>query len=194
MRFDGLSAELFIRVVERTARQPVALTASIEPRWSTVDNITGYAAPGYGVEFKLLADVVLSRQWYGAINVSYALGTQRFDIPGERWTNLSAANVAAGLARQVYANDKGFVKSVFVGGEVRYRSLFTGLGLDRLIGNAWFAGPSVAIGFPGERMLSIAWAPQIKGRTRNVDSPARLDLLFYERSEFRLKYATPFSL
>ena len=81
-----------------------------------------------------------------------------------------------------------------MGAEVRYRSLFAGLGLDRLIGNAWFAGPSVAIGFPSERMLSIAWAPQIVVRTRNVDIPARLDLMFYERQEFRVKYATPLSL
>ncbi len=187
--FDGASVEFFFRLVERQPGRPFALTLSVEPRWSSIDNITGFHADGYGSEMKVLADAVLSARWYGAINVGYALGTQRFIMPGAPWGRASATLLAAGLATQVYSAEKQFIESVFIGTEVRHRALFQGLVLNELLGHSLFAGPSLSVGFPGERMLSIAWAPQVLGRSRI--GPGRFDLGNYERRELRMKFATP---
>lgn len=187
--FDGASVEFFFRLFERRPNRPFALTLSIEPRWSSVDNITGFRAHGYGSEIKMLADAVLSNGWYGAVNVGYALGTQRFIIPGAPWERASATLLAAGLATQTYSSEKQFIESIFVGTEVRYRALFNGLVLNQMLGHSLFAGPSLSIGFANERMLSIAWAPQVLGRS--ASGLGRFDLGNYERREFRMKFSTP---
>lgn len=167
------------------------MTVSIKPRWSTVDNVTGYSAQGYGAEFKLLTDVVLTKGLFAAGNLTYGLGTQRFDIPDAPWLRASLANASAALTAQVHAAERQLVESVFVGIEGRYRSLFAGLALDRLAGKAFFFGPTLAIGFPGERMISLAWAPQFAGRAPRAAAPGALDLDNYERYDFRLKFAAP---
>jgi hypothetical protein len=194
LRFDGLSAELFVRVLERAPRQPFAMTISVKPRWSAVDNTTGYPAQAYGAEFKLLTDVVLAERLFAATNFSYGLAAQKFDIANAPWTHASVANASAALTGQIHAAEKQIVQSVFLGVEMRYRSLFEGLALDRLAGNAFFAGPTLAIGFPNERMISLAWTPQLAGRSRIDPATGALDLATYERHEFRLKFATPVPL
>ena len=194
LRFDGLSAELFVRVLERAPRQPFAATISIKPRWSAVDNTTGYRAQSYGSEFKLLMDVVLTERLFAAANFSYGLAAQKFDISNAPWFYASIVNASAALTTQVYAAETQLVRSAFVGAEMRYRSVFEGLALDRLAGHAFFLGPTLAIGFPNERMISLAWTPQFAGRSRLGLSSGPLDLDAYERHEFRLKFATPVPL
>ena len=73
----------------------------------------------------------------------------------------------------------------------RDRSVFAGLALDRLVGNAFFLGPTLAIGFPNERIVSLSSTPQLAGRSRLGLSSGPLDLDAFERHEFRLKFATP---
>jgi hypothetical protein len=194
LRFDGLSVELFMRVLERAPRQPFAMTISVKPRWSAVDNTTGYPAQTYGSEFKLLMDVVLAERLFAAGNFTYGLAAQKFDIANAPWLQASVANASAALTGQVYAAETHLVRSVFLGAELRYRSVFEGLALNRLAGNAFFAGPTLAIGFPNERMISLAWTPQISGRSRIDPLPGSLDLAAYERHELRLKFATPVPL
>jgi hypothetical protein len=191
LRFDGLSAELFVRFLERAPRQPVAMTVSVKPRWSSVDNTTGYPARAYGSEFKLLVDVVLTERLFAAANFTYGLAAQKFDIPHAPWLHASIANASAALTAQIHSAEKQVVQSVFLGAEARYRSVFEGLALNRLAGNAFFIGPTLAVGFPNERIISLAWTPQVAGRSRIDPSPGPLDLAAYERHEFRLKFATP---
>jgi hypothetical protein len=192
--FDGLSAELFVRVLERAPRQPFAMTISVKPRWAAVDNTTGYPAQAYGAEFKLLMDMVLAERLFAASNLTYGLAAQRFDIANAPWLHASVANASAALTGQIHAAETHVVRSVFLGAEMRYRSVFEGLALDRLAGHAFFAGPTLAVGFPNERMISLAWTPQLAGRSRIGPSAGALDLASYERHEFRFKLAMPVPL
>ena len=191
LRFDGLSAELFARFLARSPGQPIAMTISVKPRWSAVDNATGYAVQAYGSEFKLLMDVVLAERLFAAANFTYGFTMQKFDIRNAPWLHASAASASAALAAQVHAAEQQVIQSVFVGAEGRYRLAFDGLALERLAGNALFLGPTLAIGFPNERMLSLSWTPQIAGRSQPGLTLGRLDLDAFERQEFRLKFATP---
>jgi hypothetical protein len=190
LSFDGLSGEFLVRLVTRGPNQPVAVTAAVEPRWSYVDFVTGYRADGYAAEFKLLIDFALTERLFGAINLNYALGTQKFDILNAHWENGSGTNVSAALTAQIYAAEKQIVEGVFVGVEGRYRTLFDGLWLDRFAGDVFNFGPTLAIAFAGDRVLTLVWSPQVAGRV----SPATaggLNLTQADRLEFRVKFETP---
>ena len=188
---DGLSSEVFVRLLARAPGQPVAVAVALEPRWSRFDRVTGYRAEGYGAEFKFLMDAVLTKRLFAALNLNYGLNTQRFDIPGANWTRASATNVSAALALQAYAAEKLSIEGIFLGAEVRYRSLFNGLLLNRIIGDALNIGPTFAVTFPGERIINIAWSPQVAGKARPASAPGALDLDNFERYPFRLKFAAP---
>jgi hypothetical protein len=193
--FDGVSGELFVRVLARSPGQPVAATLAVEPRWSRVDNITGYRAEGYGAEFKLLVDAVLAERLYAAVNFNYGLGTQRFDIPGAEWARASIANASAAVTAQIYAGkQQQWLQGLFLGIEARHKSAFDGLGLDTQVGRAFFLGPTLTLNLPGDRSLSLAWTPQLAGRARDAASPGSLDLDNYERHELRVKFAMPLEL
>jgi hypothetical protein len=189
LSFAGLSGEFLVRLVKRAPGQPVAVTAAVEPRWASVDGEagTGYRADGYAAEFKLLADVALTERLFGAVNLNYALGTQKFDIPNALWERASGTNVSAALTAQIYAAEKQTIEGIFVGVEGRYRTQFEGLLLDRFTGEAFNAGPTLAIAFAGDRMLSLAWSPQVAGGT-SPSTPGRLNLDEFERMEFRVKF------
>jgi hypothetical protein len=191
LAFDGISGELFVRVLSRSPGQPLAATVSVKPRWSRMDNITGYRAEGYGAELRLLLDAVLAERLFAAVNVNYVLGTQRFDIANAPWVNGSGTSVSAALTTLAYGAEEQFIETVFVGIEARYKSLFDGLALNRERGSAFFFGPTLAIGFPGERIISFAWSPQITGRARPASAPGALDLDNFERHEARMKLAVP---
>jgi hypothetical protein len=189
LSFDGLSGEFLVRLLTRGPGQPVAVTASVEPRWSYVDFVTGFRADGYAAEFKLLIDVALTERLFGAVNLNYALGTQKFDIPNAEWERASGTNLSAALTAQVYAAEKQTVKGVFVGLEARYRTLFDGLLLDRFAGDVFNFGPTFAIEFAGDAVLTLAWSPQLAGRTSPA-TPGGLNLIDADRHEFRLKFET----
>jgi hypothetical protein len=189
LSFDGLSGEFLVRLVKRGPSQPVAVTAAVEPRWSYVDFVTGYRADGYATEFKLLIDFALTERVFGAINLNYALGTQKFDIPNAGWETGSGTNASAALTAQIYAAEKQIVEGVFVGVEGRYRTLFDGLFLDRFAGDVFNFGPTLAVAFAGDRLLTLAWSPQVAGRV-SPRTPGGLNLTQADRMEFRLKFET----
>lgn len=191
LQFDGISGEVAIRLLRRTPGQPFAVTVSAEPRWSRVDGLTGYRADGYGNEFKLFADVALTERMFAAINLNYALGTAKYDIPGATWADASATNVSAALTSQVYSAEKQFIEGIFLGLEARFQSAFEGLTLDHHLGDAFFLGPTLAIAFEGGRMLNLVWTPQIAGRANMPSAPGSLDLDNFDRHQFRVKFATP---
>jgi hypothetical protein len=190
LSFDGLSGEFLVRLVTRGPGQPVAVTAAVEPRWSYVDFVTGFRADGYATEFKLLIDFALTERLFGAVNLNYALGTQKFAIPNARWESGSGTNISAALTAQVYAAEKQAVEGVFVGVEGRYRTVFDGLWLDRFAGDIFNFGPTAAIAFAGDRVLTLVWSPQLAGRV-SPSTPGGLNLIHADRQEFRLKFETP---
>jgi hypothetical protein len=188
--FDGLSGEVLVRLVTRAPGQPFSVTIGAEPRWSYVDFVTGHRADGYAAEFKLFIDVALTERLFAAVNLNYALGTQKFDIPNAIWERGSATNVSAALTAQIHAAEKQTIEGVFVGIEGRFRSVFDGLLLDRFAGNVFNFGPTFAIAFAGDRMLNVAWSPQLAGRVSPA-TPCGLNLTHFDRQEFRVKFVTP---
>jgi hypothetical protein len=69
--------------------------------------------------------------------------------------------------------------------------VFSGLALDRMTGDAVNLGPTFAMTFPGERIVSLAWSPQVAGKARPASAPGSLDLDTFERHEFRFKFGAP---
>jgi hypothetical protein len=189
--FDGASAELFVRLVERAPGQRFGVAVAVEPRWSRVDGTSGYRAEGYGAEFKFMVDAVVTERLFAALNLNYSLNAQRFNIPNATWERGSATNVSAALVAQLYAAEKQPIEGIFLGAEARHRSQFSGLTLERMTGHAFNLGPTFAVLFPGERILNLAWSPQLAGKAREPSAPGPLDLDNFERHEFRAKFATP---
>jgi hypothetical protein len=186
LSFDGLSGEFLVRLVTRGPNQPVAVTAAVEPRWSYVDFVTGYRADGYAAEFKLLFDFAMTERLFGAVNLNYVLGTQKFGIPNAPWENGSGTNVSAALTAQIHAAEKQMVEGVFIGVEGRYRTVFDGLWLNRFAGDIFNIGPTLAVAFAGDRMLTLAWSPQVAGRV-SPPRPGALNLTHADRLEFRFE-------
>ncbi|MET0632792.1 MAG: hypothetical protein ABWY92_18195 [Xanthobacteraceae bacterium] len=193
LAFDGLSGEVLVRLVTRSPGQPFALTVSTEPRWSRIDlaNLTGYSAEFYASEFKLFVDVALTQRLFAAMNLIYVLATQKYDIAGANWVNGSGIAVSGSLTAQIHAAEKAAVEGVFFGVEGRLLSAFSGLFLNQNIGNAFFAGPTLAIAFQGGRMLNFVWTPQFVGQAHPASAPGRLDLDNFDRHHFRVKFETP---
>ena len=193
LQFDGLSGEVLLRLVKRSPGQPFALTVAMEPRWSRIDlaNLTGYPAEFYANEFKLFLDVALSQHLFVAMNVVYVLATQKYGIADANWVNGSLTSVSAALTGRIHAAEKAPIEGVFLGVEGRLLSAFTGLFLNRNIGNAFFMGPTLAIAFQGERMLNFVWTPQVAGRAHPASAPGALDLDNFDRHQFRVKFETP---
>ena len=191
LQFDGLSGEVLVRLLTRSPGQPFALVVAMEPRWSRINLATGYQAEFYASEFKLIVDAALTQRLFAAMNLFYVIATQRYDIPGANWVNNSLISVSAALTAQPYAAEKAPIEGIFLGVEGRLVSLFEGLGLNRNLGNAFFVGPTLAIGFRGGRMLNFVWTPQVAGRAHPASAPGALDLDNFERHLFRVKFDTP---
>jgi hypothetical protein len=189
--FDGLSAEASWRVLQRSPNQPLAITLSTEPRWFRRDAITGHRVAGRQIEMKLFADIALSERWFAAVNAIYAVGTQRLAIPGAELQKGSAYGVTSALTWQAYSDEAGGIQGVFVGAEARYIAGFSGLTLNFRVGEAVFAGPTLAIAFKGGSMLNLAWSPQVWGRELPSTSAGMLDLDSFEKHQFRIKFAAP---
>jgi hypothetical protein len=190
LQFDGFSGEVMLRLVARSPGQPLAVVVAMEPRWSRIDLSTGYRAEFYASEFKLIIDAALAERLFAAMNLIYAVATQRYDIPGASWVDNSLISFSAALTAQPYAAEKALIEGIFLGVEGRLLSLFEGLALNRNLGNAFFAGPTLAIGFRDGRMLNVVWTPQIAGRAHPASAPGALDLDNFERHVFRVRFDT----
>jgi hypothetical protein len=191
LQFDGLSGEVLMRLLTRSRGQPFAMVVAMEPRWSRIDLSTGYRAEFYASEFKLLVDAAFTERLFAAMNLIYALATQRYDIAGANWVNNSLTSLSVALTGQAYAAEKALIEGIFLGVEARLVSFFEGLALNRNLGNAFFVGPTLAIGFQGGRMLNFVWTPQVAGRANPASAPGPLDLDNFERHLFRVKFDTP---
>ena len=79
--------------------------------------------------------------------------------------------MTSALTWQACKDEAGAVQGVFVGAEARYIAGFSGLTLNFRVGEAVFAGPTLAIAFKGGSMLNLAWSPQVWGRALPASSP-----------------------
>ena len=111
----------------------LAVTASMEPRWSRIDlgNGTGYPAQFYANEFKLFVDAALTERLFAAMNLIYVIATQKYDITDARWVDNSLTSVSGALTARVHTAEKALVEGVFLGVEGRLLSAFAGLFLNR---------------------------------------------------------------
>ena len=185
LRFDGFSGEVIYRFLDRTQTNPLAGAFSIEPRVARVGPIVGEPVSAYAAEFKLLLDAVLvPGRFYAALNLNYALGTERprraFDA---KWEEASGTVVSGALAYQA-------AERVLFGVEARYLTVYSGAFLNDFAGHAVFAGPNLFLRLSDSAALNFAWTPQLAGRAKGV--PASLDLDNFERHQFRLKFTASF--
>ena len=185
LRFDGFSGEVIYRFLERTQTNPLAAAFSVEPRVARVGPVTGEPVSAYAAEFKLFLDAVLvPGQLYAAINLNYALGTERHRwAVDEKWEEASGTNVSFTLAYQA-------AERVLVGVEARYLTIFSGAFMNEFASHAVFAGPNLFLKLSNSTALNFAWTPQLAGRAKGL--PGSLDLDNFERHQFRLKFAASF--
>jgi hypothetical protein len=95
----------------------------------------------------------------------------------------STAGAAVGVMAQIRS---GFL----VGGEVRYFRKYDGIGLEHLVGQALFAGPTAYVQLSDRSRLTLAWSAQAWGR--GTGSTAVLDLVNFERHQARLTFGVNF--
>jgi hypothetical protein len=185
VRFDGFSAELSYRFIERSAANPVAATFSVEPRWARVDGGSGLGVTAYSAELKLFVDsVVVAERLFAAVNVAYTPGTQKLDAdPLGAWERSSELQASGAVTHQFNAR-------LFAGVELRHLTAFEGATLDRQVGQALFAGPTMLVKLSDAAALNVVWTPQLWGRA--AGSGSRLDLDNFERHQFRVKFSASF--
>jgi hypothetical protein len=182
--FDGLSAELAYRFIERSAANPVAATFAVEPRWARVDPTTGLGATAYLVEFKLLVDrVIVPDRLYAAANLIYVPAVQKSNAPLGGWSAFSATGVSAAFAYQ-------FTERLFAGAEVRHFAAFEGAAVQHYLAQAVFGGPTMLVKLTDAMSLNVSWTPQLWGHPSG--SHRRLELDIFERQQLRLKLVTNF--
>jgi hypothetical protein len=186
-RFDGLSGELSYRFIERSAKNPVAATFSVEPRWARVDidSGSGLGVTAYSAEIKLFLDsVIVAERLYAAMNLHYAPAIQKLDSdPLRQWIRLSGISASGALAYQI--SDR-----MFAGAEIRHLTEFEGIALERQVGQALFAGPTILVKPSATTALNVVWTPQLWGRA--AGSSRSLDLDNFERHQFRVKFSANF--
>ena len=183
-RFDGFSGEIAYRFIERSPANPVAATFSMEPRIARVDALTGERVRSYGNEFKLFVDTILvPEKLYAAVNVNYALGTQKAFGPDAGWEDASGTSLSGAVTYQI-------TDRIFAGFEGRWLTAFSGAFLNDQVGWGLFAGPTLLVKVTESAALNLVWTPQLAGHASGVRG--NLDLDGFERHQFRAKFATSF--
>jgi hypothetical protein len=101
----------------------------------------------------------------------------------DTWVRQSMLGISGALAMRVGSG-------LFIGGEIVYRRLYDGLGLDGLAGNALFIGPSLYATLSGHLWASLAWNMQVAGHA--ADRQGALDLVNFERHRLLLRFGYNF--
>lgn len=183
--FDGLSAELQYRFLERSTGQRLAMTAAVEPRWARTGPVTGERVEAYALELKLFADVLLAQHWFAAANLNYTPAWEQTSSD-RAFARFAGANVSTAIAWAPHGADS----KVVVGLENRLVAAFEGLGFGRHLGHAWLLGPSLMVRLSDGVALNVAWTPQIAGDGPGVSG--HRDLASFEAQQFRVRLAVAF--
>jgi len=191
---SGAFFELKYRFLDyRTS--PFGLSLSIEPEWSRLDELSGEASTAYGVEFRLAADKELIKDTlYAAINVAYIPEWEREELEveingndvnlGNFWSSSSGLEISGAVTAQV-------VKDVFLGGELRYLSAFSGNFLNSQEGWGLFLGPTLYTQVTESLYIKATWSFQLTGSSPESVNAA-LDLVNFERQQGMLQVGFTF--
>jgi hypothetical protein len=180
--FEAVSLELRYRVLDRT-QAPVGLTLGIDPRFGTIDDISGAPADRYGSDFILAIDQELvATRLFAAFNFIYELEAVRFHDTSA-WEHQSSLTFAAAATAQIYPG-------VLLGGEVRYLRVYDGMSLDRFAGQAVFIGPTFYAKLSERLWISAAWNIQVAGSAAAQVGPQ--DLSNFERHQAKLRFGYNF--
>ncbi|HXY89568.1 MAG TPA: hypothetical protein VEH75_02985 [Xanthobacteraceae bacterium] len=180
--FDGLSFEVERRVLRRSAGNPLAISLSVEPRWSRIDGVTGEISNSLSTAFKLFADAVVvpDKLFWGA-NLEWAPQRAQDPMAHGRWIDSSSTFASMALA-------VALSPQVYIGVETRYLSAFDGLWLNRNLGNALYVGPTFLWRITEKISINATFQPQVWGRA-SASPGLNLDLDNFERAQFRAKLA-----
>lgn len=173
---QGLSFEARYRLIDNE-HGPFSMTIIAEPRWDRLDDIGGDTINGYGGALTVAIDKELvANRLFGAVNVLYDTEASHL-IVADTWQHDSKIELSLALSTQVR-------RALFVGGEVRYLRAYSDLGLDTLVGQAVFAGPTMYYQLTKKSALSAAWDFQVSGRTVG----GSLDLTHFERQQALVRF------
>lgn len=180
--FGGLSADIRYRFLDRGSA-PFGFAIGAEPHWGRADDVTGAPASQYGVDFVAAADwEIVPDRVVAAFNLLYQPDTMRSKLTAT-WSQESTSGAAFAVMAQVHSG-------IFVGGEARYLRQYDGFGLDTLVGQGFFVGPTVYFKFSERAWMTLAWSAQVAGHATAV--AGSLDLVNFERQQARLLFGVNF--
>lgn len=172
---NGFEADFRSVLIDR-GPSPLAVTASIEPEWHSLDETSGAAVWNYGLETKIEADAeLIKNRLFVGFNLLYEPETTT-DLSGASDTE-STFGVSSALAFQIVPN-------VVVGADLWYLRHYDGLAFDSFTGDAVYLGPTFYWKIAPKVLISAAWEAQVAGREVGV-IPA-LDLTDFSRQRARL--------
>ena len=172
---NGIVTEFRYRLFDRD-HAPFALTLGAEPHWNRTDETSGERVDNYGGELSVALDKELVRdRAFAAVNFVYDPEVTR---SRGRWEHDSTVSVATSITTQV-------LPGTFVGAEARYSRKYDSLGLDALLGQAFFVGPTTFVRLSRSFAISAAWSIQVAGHA--VDIPRSLDLTRFARHQALLR-------
>jgi hypothetical protein len=178
--FEGAGLEFKYRALNRH-RAPFGLTFGALPHWARVDAISGDPTRHFGIEFTLAADKeLIDDRVFTALNLYYVPGWTRL-IATDEFARSALIGVAAAVNNQIRPG-------VFVGIETRYERTYEDVTLAAFAGEALYAGPTLYLMFPGDWNMTAAWNVQVAGRA--ASDGGALDLVNFERHQFRLRFGT----
>lgn len=165
------------------AEAPFGLTLNTVVGASRLDAATGLGARGLSIEAGLLMDrEIVPGDVVAGLNIVYALGRSRIDgIAGDQ--QASNLEISGALAKRI-------VPGLFLGVEARYLRAYSGLGLDRFVGQAVYLGPTVYKELTEETWMSFTWGTQVSGS--EVRAGEDRDLTNFDRHQVRLRVGTHF--
>ncbi|HEX8165134.1 MAG TPA: hypothetical protein VF601_05020 [Beijerinckiaceae bacterium] len=155
--FNGFGSEVRWRFLDRKTA-PFGLTLQLEPSVSRIDEASGQSGRKLGSENKLIFDrELVPNTLFAAVNILYdvdRMKERRSLFVTERSAN---AGVGAALSWRV-------VDDLFLGAEARYLRAYEGFGLEKLQGQALYAGPTLYARVLSKGWISAAWNVQVAGR------------------------------
>ena len=159
--FGGLSADIRYQFLDRGSA-PFGFAIGAEPYWGRADDVTGEPVSQYGVDFVAAADwEIVPDRVVAAFNLLYQPDTMRSKLTAT-WSQESTSGAAFGVMVQVHSG-------IFVGGEARYLRQYDGFGLDTLVGQGVFVGPTVYFKIFERAWMTLAWSGQVAGhRSKSV--------------------------
>lgn len=179
--WQGASLDLRYRLLDRETH-PFGVTFAFEGHAERLDETTAAVVRSFGTEFTLAFDREVTPNAIAALNLIYQPEWTRFAAGGSTEED-ATAGVAVGIMARVRSG-------IFFGAEIRYLRKYEGAALDRLAGQALFAGPTIYFQISDRSRLTLAWGVQAWGRPEHAD--AALDLVNFERHQARLIFGVDF--